>query len=1226
VRKGLILVALVAFAAILLPAASPGAGGPTHLANQDHGKPGFDVRGNAATAHAAPTQAQLELRDSLGSSGVLDVDKLTGTPRVVAKLDGFLTGPSNATGANVAMDYVKAHLDAFGLSQRDLGTFRLSKSSYTDESGTQHLYWEQVIQGIPAFDNELAANVTKDGRLINVFGSPVPRLNIRATDPGVSAKDALVAALKDAGSSATPDQTSQANNATKDTQFAGGNSASLVLFRGVDTLHLAWLVRARADSTGDYDYVIDARNADVLWRQNMVKFASGYAWDYFSSDLLPAGVGTQTLRAYPAGWGGTALNAGTALSGNNAHVYKDVNDDNSPAAGDEIPANAGGPAWQYPFNAFSDGGTDNCSTHWQCSWTTATPTSWQTNINQNAEQVWYYVNNFHDWLMNANIGFTEASGNFQVTNSSGQGLGNDAVQAQVDDGAAITDGTHRLNANMSTQQDGLPPRMQMYLFPGGGMNAGSPTANGGDDASVIYHEYTHGLSHRLVKLASGVPALGTFQSDSMGEAWSDWYAMDFLMAHGFDTDTATVGDVQVGYFIDGGTTVPLRSEPMDCPADGNSYGGVCSGGQTPHFGGYTYGDMGHVINGPEVHADGEIWAQTIWQLRQQLGSSVSEKIITDGMRLSPSGPSMLDERNAILQADNVDFAGAHRSTIWSVFANRGMGYFAFTDSSFDTTPTEDFTTEASAQALPKGTVSGNITENGAPLAGVTVGLGQVNGVLIATTDGSGNYSIPNVPQHSYAIFATKTGYDVASGPTTVTVNGGATTTANFQLRRDWASSLAGGVVAGFNGQDYTNFGCGPGGAIDQSLFTGWGSDPVSNGGNKFVTVQLPQTISMTGYAIDPGATCGDPDASSLAGYQIWTSPDGTTFTQRNTGTYSAGNNHQLNTTTFGAAIANVRYVRLYMTGNQGGSFMDMSELEVFGTTGGGGSTINWAAQNSVDFNNDHITDLGALYRGLSPQDSLWYAPGTFQIYFGATTDIPVPGDYNGDGKTDAAIFRPSTGLWYGPGTGLAQIVIQMNLGQAGDIPIPGDYDGDGKTDPAIYRPSTGLFFAVLSGGGTKSSTFGAPGDIPVPRDYDGDGKTDFGIYRQNASNGLSLWYAPLSGGGVYQIYFGAAGDKPVPGDYDGDKKAEAVIFRSSTGLWYGPKSSGGLFQTIVGQAGDIPIPGYYDNNLVMDPAYYRPSTGLWFAVLSGGGTARFDNLGQSTDVPVQKRPTLAGGL
>jgi hypothetical protein len=299
--------------------------------------------------------------------------------------------------------------------------------------------------------------------------------------------------------------------------------------------------------------------------------------------------------------------------------------------------------------------------------------------------------------------------------------------------------------------------------------------------------------------------------------------------------------------------------------------------------------------------------------------------------------------------------------------------------------------------------------------------------------------------------------------------------------------------------------------------------------------------------------------------------------------------------------------------------------------------FNWAANPSADFDGDHMTDLGALYRGRTPLDSLWFASSSsggspFQIFFGATIDIPVPGDYDGDGRTDAVIYRPSTGLWYGPRTGAAQIVIQMVLGQPSDIPVPGDYDGDGKTDPAIYRPSTGMFFAVLSGGGTKSQAFGGPNDIPVPRDYDGDGKTDFGIFRRNVtSDHLGLWYAPLSSGGVYQIYFGGMTDIPVPGDYNGDKKAEAVIFRPSTGLWYGPYNGvPGLFQLQLGQNGDVPIPGYYDNDLKEDPAIYRKPAGstpsLWFALKSTGGTSRIDGLGVAGDVPVQKRPALANGI
>ena len=91
-----------------------------------------------------------------------------------------------------------------------------------------------------------------------------------------------------------------------------------------------------------------------------------------------------------------------------------------------------------------------------------------------------------------------------------------------------------------------------------------------------------------------------------------------------------------------------------------------------------------VAGGPEVHADGEIWAQTLWDLRQRLiaataapaGSDLAEQLITDGMRLSPPEPSFLDMRNAILQADAGAAAARTATRSGSLFAARGMGYFA----------------------------------------------------------------------------------------------------------------------------------------------------------------------------------------------------------------------------------------------------------------------------------------------------------------------------------------------------------------------------------------------------------------------------------------------------------------------------------------------------------------------------------------------------------------------
>ena len=128
---------------------------------------------------AASAVGRSDLAGSLGRMGVFELDPLTGTPRVVGRLDGFLTGPSAAAPARIAMGFVRRHLAAFGLTRRDLATFVLSRS-YRDIDGIAHLSWIQQVNGVRAFDNGLEAAVTRTGRLIVINGPPAHDLGAAA--------------------------------------------------------------------------------------------------------------------------------------------------------------------------------------------------------------------------------------------------------------------------------------------------------------------------------------------------------------------------------------------------------------------------------------------------------------------------------------------------------------------------------------------------------------------------------------------------------------------------------------------------------------------------------------------------------------------------------------------------------------------------------------------------------------------------------------------------------------------------------------------------------------------------------------------------------------------------------------------------------------------------------------------------------------------------------------
>ena len=141
-------------------------------------------------------------------------------------------------------------------------------------------------------------------------------------------------------------------------------------------------------------------------------------------------------------------------------------------------------------------------------------------------------------------------------------------------------------------------------------------------------------------------------------------------------------------------------------------------------------------------------------------------------------------------------------------------------------------------------------------------------------------------------------------------------------------------------------------------------------------------------------------------------------------------------------------------------------------------------------------------------------PGSQQVYvvpssglppaafaLGAPGDHPVPRDYDGDGRVDLAVWRPreggEEGLWFIRRSSDGVVVRQAWGAVAyGDVPVPADYDGDGRADVAVWRPFQGGWCVVRSSDGSAlSQPWGGFGDVPVPADYDGDGRADLAIWR-----------------------------------------------------------------------------------------------------------------------------------
>ena len=177
--------------------------------------------------------------------------------------------------------------------------------------------------------------------------------------------------------------------------------------------------------------------------------------------------------------------------------------------------------------------------------------------------------------------------------------------------------------------------------------------------------------------------------------------------------------------------------------------------------------------------------------------------------------------------------------------------------------------------------------------------------------------------------------------------------------------------------------------------------------------------------------------------------------------------------------------------------------------------VGWKVFRASRDTPQHIASARAYHSGGGFPMTL---PSHDDVPPGVNEEIKVPGDYDGDGELDEAIWRAADGYWVIKQSSDGQSKF-IPWGERGDIPVPDDYDGDHKTDLAFWRPSDGVWHIIHSSNGVQLfQPWGERGDKPAPSDYDEDGKLDLAVWRPSEN----AWLIIRSSDGSHMRLVGAA--------------------------------------------------------------------------------------------------------
>ncbi|WP_200309067.1 M36 family metallopeptidase [Streptomyces adelaidensis] len=593
------------------------------------------------------------------------------------RVEGASAGLADRTGAEAAdgdyivraKEYLASVSGAIGFAAGEPAEFEADPKVMATSGGMRVVSLQQTLNGIDVWGMAPKVWLREDGTVDRVVGDTASVPGNVPTMPVVPVETALAAGAAKAAEPVTTDGlfgtdelpamdvsggfrrlSSQARNDQPMTfdkgAFDEAIPARLVYFYMGDAVRLAWSFRfSREKGAVQYHALVeaDARTPDkaapqVLYLQDLTNHVvgglvfrqnpaeTGYALASFPLPLTdyPVEPPPDPLPGFPGPWA-KRHNGQVATAGNNVQA---VDGDTGESFKVGVDTSGNGVFAPNPD----------------------TPEQLVTNI-------FFFCNYMHNFFVM--LDFTEEHGNFQTVNFSGLGQGADPVVALAHPGPVFD------TANMLTRAEGLAAEMNMGLVAGTGRH----TAN---DAHVVFHEFMHGVSNRLVGGLHDANGLREEQSRAMGEGWSDYFALT-IPNFSQEREHTVVGD----WVVDdpGG----IRQRPYDDRYPGG------------------FGDIGQITGGLDytrIHNVGEIWCASLMEMTRRISAELGSKergyrvawqAVVDGLKLTPKNPSFLTARGAVLRAlkdlKSRAFTEAEypevRKAAWGSFARYGMGFDAF---------------------------------------------------------------------------------------------------------------------------------------------------------------------------------------------------------------------------------------------------------------------------------------------------------------------------------------------------------------------------------------------------------------------------------------------------------------------------------------------------------------------------------------------------------------------